>query len=375
MKEKNTGKSDKKAARLPFAVARSSRTTLVNQVAEGLRRCIASGFYRAGDVLPTTRDLAEILGVSRIVTRAAVRDLTDAGLINPRPGIGCVVLGRGDRLWRGNVLFVSRTDGRAYYVNVFTATLRAQLLKAGWLFTQVVATPVPGGKTDTSELELQLSHPVTLAVAMFDNPDAETTLSRSGVPFVTLGNNAECQLKGCVGHVRFDRTLASADLAAAARAAGVGSAMQVEVEDVDFDDAGEALKESGIRVSKWRIPFPAGRKMPAAVSFAVRDAFAAKLARARAWLPDLVYFSDDYACMGALAAFAEFGVGVPEDVRVATWSNCGNDPVFAKELCRLEMDPEGDARKFSEVILSHLEGRSGGFPPAFGPKFRKGATL
>ena len=64
MKEKNTGKSDKKAARLPFAVARSSRTTLVNQVAEGLRRCIASGFYRAGDVLPTTRDLAEMLGVS-----------------------------------------------------------------------------------------------------------------------------------------------------------------------------------------------------------------------------------------------------------------------------------------------------------------------
>ena len=115
--------------------------------------------------------------------------------------------------------------------------------------------------------------------------------------------------------------------------------------------------------------------MPASVSFAVRDAFAAKLAKGRARLPDLIYFSDDYACMGALAAFAEANVRVPEDMRVATWSNSGNDPVFAKELCRLEMDPEGDARKFSEAILSHLEGRSGGFPPAFGPTFRKGATL
>jgi hypothetical protein len=145
MRDKAADKLNKETARLPFAVARSSRTTLVDQVVEGLRRCIASGFYHAGDVLPTTRDLAEMLDVSRIVTRAAVRDLTDAGLINPRPGIGCVVLGRGDRLWRGNVLFVSRTDGRGYYVNVFTATLRTQLLKAGWLFTQVVATPIPGG--------------------------------------------------------------------------------------------------------------------------------------------------------------------------------------------------------------------------------------
>ncbi len=115
--------------------------------------------------------------------------------------------------------------------------------------------------------------------------------------------------------------------------------------------------------------------MPASVSFAVRDAFAAKLAKTRTWLPDLIYFSDDYACTGAMAALAEANVRVPEDVRVATWSNTGNDPVFAKELCRLEMDPEGDARKFSEAILSHLEGRSGGFPPAFGPTFRKGATL
>ena len=375
MREKTADKLNKEAAKLPFAVARSSRTTLVDQVVEGLRRCIASGFYHAGDVLPTTRDLAEMLGVSRIVTRTAVRDLTDAGLINPRPGIGCVVLGRGDKLWRGNVLFVSRTDGRGYYVNVFTATLRAQLLKAGWLFTQVVATPIPGGKTDTSELELQLSHPITLAVTMFDNPDAEKTLARSGVPFVTLGNNAECQLTGCVGHVRFDRTLASEELAVAAKASGIGNAMQVDVENVDFNDMEDALRNVGIEVSKWHISVPAEKKMPASVSFAVRDAFAAKLAKTRTWLPNLIYFSDDYACAGALAAFAEANVRVPEDMRVATWSNSGNDPVFAKELCRLEMDPEGDARKFSEAILSHLEGRSGGFPPAFGPTFRKGATL
>ena len=80
-----------RGAKLPFAVARSSRATLVEQVVDGLRQCILSGFYKVGDILPTTRDLAAQLGVSRIVTRAAVAELTKEELINPKPGVGCMV--------------------------------------------------------------------------------------------------------------------------------------------------------------------------------------------------------------------------------------------------------------------------------------------
>ena len=185
----------------PFAVARSSRATPVEQVAEGIRRAINTGFYKPGDVLPTTRDLATALGVSRIVTRAAVRELAEAGLINPKPSVGSVVLGRRGKLWRGNVLFVSRANGCAYYINVFTSTLRTRLVKSGWLFTHVAVEPGADGKADVSELELQLTHPVTLAVVLFDNPAAERVLSHSGIPFVTIGNVPSCRLQGCVGPV------------------------------------------------------------------------------------------------------------------------------------------------------------------------------
>ena len=355
---------------LPFGVSRSNRATLVEQVVGGLRQCILSGFYKAGDILPTTRDLAEMLGVSRIVTRAAVRELTKAGLINPKPSIGCVVLGRDGRLWRGNVLFVQRSSGRTYYVNVFTATLRASLAKAGWLFTQVTATPDSCGRTDVSELELHLTHPVTLAVVMFDNPDAERFLSRSGVPFVTLGNTEKRRRKGCVGHVRYDRAAASEELAAAAVAAGVKKSWQVGMED--FDDVGAALKKAGVAVKRFNFPPMPGGRNPEAVSFSVRDAFAAL---PRSALPDMIYFSDDHACTGALAAFAAAGVRIPDDVRIATWSNRGNGPVFSKTLARLEIDPEGDAEKFSDALLAYLEGRPGAFPLTLVPTFRKGATL
>ena len=362
-----------KQDRLPFAVARSSRATLVEQVVEGLRQCILSGFYKAGDILPTPRELAKMLGVSRIVTRAAVRELTKAGLINPKPGVGCAVLGRNGKLWRGNVLFVSRSNGRTYYVNVFTATLRARLVKAGWLFTQVTVTPEPHGKTDVSELELHLTHPVMLAVVMFDNPDAERILSRSGIPFVTLGNMEKSHRKGCVGHVRYDRAAAATELASAAVAAGVKKAWQVGMEK--FDDVGAALKKAAVAVKCFNFSPVSGGRNPEAVSFAVRDAFAVKLAKPRWRLPDLVYFSDDHACTGALAAFAAADIRVPEDVRVATWSNLGNGPVFAKELTRMEMDPEDDAEKAAAAILARLEGDTGAFALTLVPAFRKGKTL
>lgn len=369
-------------ARLPFGVSKSSRATLVEQVVDGLRRCMQSGFYMPGDILPTTRDLAEELGVSRIVTRSAVRELTKAGLINPRPSIGCVVLGRGEKLWKGNVLVVTRSDGRGYYEGVFVATLRATLVKAGWLFTWVNAMEDADGKIDTSELELQLKAPVTLAVSIFGTSDTDRALSRSGVPFVTLDHKPGCRLKGCVGHVRYNSAVAAGELAKAARDAGVKSVTQVGFGP--FDDVFAALKAGGMKVSRWDIKLPKTGKRPETAAFATREEFLKKFAAtkntkdtkpAKGTLPDMIYFSDDFACVGALAAFAEIGVRVPEDVRIATWSNLGNNPVFTKELTRTEMDPDSDATKFAGALLAHLEGRDTAFPSIFGPTFRKGATL
>ena len=357
---------------LPFTLARSSRATLVEQVADGLRRAVDSGFYKPGDVLPTTRGLADALGVSRIVTRAAVRKLAEAGLVNPKPGVGSVVIGRRGKLWRGNILFVSRTNGCIYYDNVFTATLRSHLVKTGWLFTQVSVAPDSDGRVDVSELELHLSSPVTLAVSMFTAPEVARALSRSGVPFVTIGGDAR-KYKGRVGRVRYDRSSVMLDLIAVARASGVRTALQVGWEDTVA--ALDALSSAGIRTSNWSIPIPAGARLPAAVSFASRDAFMSRLSRSRAWLPDLIYFSDDYVCAGALAAFAAKGVRVGEDVRVATWANLGIGPVFANELTRLEMDPQSDADKVASAVLAKLEADADAFQLTLGPVFRRGATL
>jgi len=55
-------------------------------VAQVLKRRIAFGAYEPGDRLPAERDLAQALGVGRMTVRAAVRTLSDEGLLATRRG-------------------------------------------------------------------------------------------------------------------------------------------------------------------------------------------------------------------------------------------------------------------------------------------------
>jgi GntR family transcriptional regulator, transcriptional repressor for pyruvate dehydrogenase complex len=68
------------------------RTKVYAEVASQIRRLIADGRIKPGDLLPPERELAEIFGVSRTSVRDAIRILEMRGLVAPRHGEGTVVL-------------------------------------------------------------------------------------------------------------------------------------------------------------------------------------------------------------------------------------------------------------------------------------------
>ncbi|MEJ6550900.1 FCD domain-containing protein [Corynebacterium sp. USCH3] len=72
------------------------RSTLPEQVADQLRRRIASGEFPVGTRIPTEHDLAEDLGVSRNSVREAVRALVHAGMLGARAGYGTFVTATSD---------------------------------------------------------------------------------------------------------------------------------------------------------------------------------------------------------------------------------------------------------------------------------------
>src|SRR5215831_16010715 len=75
----------------PDSLDRSGRQALSDQVAEAIEARIVSGRLRAGDRLPTTRDLAAALRVNRGTVQAAYRALSQKRLVEGRVGSGTVV--------------------------------------------------------------------------------------------------------------------------------------------------------------------------------------------------------------------------------------------------------------------------------------------
>jgi GntR family transcriptional repressor for pyruvate dehydrogenase complex len=72
----------------------SGPVRLTDRVAEMLADEIESGRLAEGDTLPTEVELGKQLGVSRTVVREAVSRLRNAGLVEPRQGLGVFVLPR-----------------------------------------------------------------------------------------------------------------------------------------------------------------------------------------------------------------------------------------------------------------------------------------
>ncbi|KAA9152978.1 PLP-dependent aminotransferase family protein [Amycolatopsis acidicola] len=76
---------------LPVTLDRESSVPLAVQLADALRQAASTGHLRGGDRLPSTRALAERLGVSRTVTAAAYEQLHAEGWIAGRHGSGTYV--------------------------------------------------------------------------------------------------------------------------------------------------------------------------------------------------------------------------------------------------------------------------------------------
>ena len=172
-------------------MSQNDSRTLVSQVVDGLRQGIVGGFYKPGDVVPSYRDLSSILGVSQIVTKAALRQLADDGFVVSRPRIGSVVRDRTEKQWRGHVLFVSPEGDENYIETVLGTTLCNRLSEAGYLFTQVfIPYTLSEERFDFSRLDVALAQSVDLIVAVFPRPQMLARLARQKVPYAVF---SECR--------------------------------------------------------------------------------------------------------------------------------------------------------------------------------------
>lgn len=89
-----------------LSIDRASNTSVREQLIEQLRYLIASGHFPVNETLPSTRKLADQLGISFHTVRKAYQALQDEGLVDAQVGRGYTVLDRaplekGERMERG----------------------------------------------------------------------------------------------------------------------------------------------------------------------------------------------------------------------------------------------------------------------------------
>ena len=343
---------------LPFSVRRNDRQSLTDQVFEGLRKSILSGAFRAGDVLPSRTALAVALNVSEIVTREACVRLAKAGLVNPRPGVGSVVLAHNEKLWRGRVLYVAAAGDGSYHANVQGGALRDELAKSGYL---VVRSTVArrNGCFDFRLLDRMLEDRFDLVVIVHGNDPIARHVSAAGAPFIVVQDHP-CALVGCRGVVRVGQQAATPDVIARCRAVGVRRVLVSWAWQCP-DATLRAISEGGMVAEKLPVSFLGTDATPEDVQRAGMERFLEWFGGARTTKPDLVWFpDDDYLASGALTAFLALGVRIPEDVRVVTLSNRGLGPVFTKSLSRIEVDPRAYGQRLAGFVQDALS--RGGVP-------------
>ena len=78
-------------ANLPIVVDRADGDPLATQISTQVRAAVTHGVLHAGDRLPSTRDLAATLGVSRTVVTTAYASLFAEGWLEGRHGSGTYV--------------------------------------------------------------------------------------------------------------------------------------------------------------------------------------------------------------------------------------------------------------------------------------------
>ena len=361
-----------KKGKIPFSVSRNDARSLVCQVVDGLRQAIAVGFYRPGDVVPSYRELAPMLGVSRIVTQAALRRIADDGLVVSRPRIGSVVLERNARRWKGHVVFVCPDDYENYSQTVLAGTLRDRLADAGYRFTQVCLPQTSPRHYDFSHLDVALSQSVDLVVTMFARPHILRCLEKRNVPYAVFGEFADMP-PSAVGGTWLNFNLAAGDFVAACAARGVRKV--VELCWCDMCDAAPMLRQAGIGVRKMTVRPGVPRTALIDVKRLGMETFGNLIAENRISRDTVYFVADDYLASGALAALSYAGLHAPGDIRFVTYSNMRLGPVYPRELSRMEFDAHKAGGVLSDAVLRYL--KTGTYPSGtvVGPVWIDGDTI
>ena len=358
-------------------VDRKSWVKLPHQVADALRRAIGEGVWAPGEQLPSARQLASGFGVSFRVALSALRILAKENRIALRAKSRAAVKVEESMLKNHRVLLVLPGGIHEYANMTIYERIRMHLNAAGYMVTVTSLLRVGSrNRYDVAQLRADLRRQYEIVICpRTTNRQVLDMIKTSGQPFIIMPGKAVAA-QDFVGNICCDTGSSDGAFVGHCRRRKVRSVTIVGKWRGDGSRIQEALAAEGIDVGVMVVPAKVCIHRGESIERAVFDAFSRRLLRdGKGWLPEVLYFTDDFACYGAMTAMLTHGVSVPEDVRVATVANRGSLRAFKMTLTRIEYDLSAMGDAASDFVLKFL--RSGEFPAdaVVRPAFRVGGSF
>ena len=342
---------------IPFKLDRNNRVNLPEQLANGFRMAIKSGYYRQGERLPSFSEIVKELDVSIRAPRDAMKLLIDENLVRSRPRIGCEVLARGEKVWKGRVLGVmcAAYEG-SYYVSILVGAIRRAIIAAGYSFIPVTIDRQRNGKPDFSQLDAMMKEPVDFAIAVYPDGATSKRLVKYKVPTLAYVDVQETE---GLDSIRFFNIRDMIEMAKKVRPSGIRKVLLAEYAEMPF--VADVLVKHGVEVERLKVKPKEGFGYLEDIKRKALSSLRKRLSE-RTNLPDLILFTDDFVAFGGLMALAELQIRVPQDVKVLTMANKGFAPVFPVSLAQVVIDPQANGAAIADAALARLEGRRSSLP-------------
>lgn len=330
--------------------------SLTAQVAQGLREAIRNGVLKVGSALPSRAALAQGLGVSECVVRAALRDLAADRLVVGKPRRGHVVLAVPQERRAKLVLDVETASLGSFCSRISMVECAHAVQCQGHRALSVVLgadsreTPY---LRPLQEALRQRPDLVVVRVASSRRTVVTSLLASCGCPYatLTLGNLSRSPGR-FAGNLCHNVDDAIADMVAACVRADVRSVLQVDFGGDTYVRADPAFARAGIFVERLSVSLAGNHSLDDIVAAACAET---ERRIARGALPDMVYVSDDYLAHGVCEAFRRRGISCPHDTRLVVYANKGSGMFPFGDLARIEFDPHRDGCEIARCVRTWLE--------------------
>ena len=359
---------------------------VTDDIVAALRRDLRGGLHRAGEPLPTVAELRARFGVGTYAVRQALRQLRDEGYLSLRRHVGALVTDKCSLAWKGRIAFVRVNVNVSYFSSRLLVALSTAFEEAGWCVEPVFIPSTGNSEEDPAPLRRYIANGLSFAILYCQSHRIVELLDKRGIPYIVL-NGFTRNFPNALGVVREDLRPAYRDLIAAMKAHGVRRVVEFDIHRRIDRGFKNMFFGAGIQM-KWimcdddaRDPYtPFGEEGGSRTLCDMRTfghrAVAAYFAEGqnRASSPDAVVFDDDYLASGGVTALLEAGLRIPQDIRVVTYANSGNELVLGVTLARIQNDPVSYGEAVTDYVLKLLGGQRTS-PPRIVWRFIPGESL